>query len=101
PPSTEVKRFPMRALRSCLCLLGSLALAGRATPAGAQPVGSEFQVNSYTTGDQETLTLGGRHLIASDASGNFVVVWGGRGQGDTFEGIFGQRFDSLGGVLGN
>ena len=39
----------MRALRSWLGLLGTLALAGLPAPAGAQPVGSEFQVNTYTT----------------------------------------------------
>jgi hypothetical protein len=33
------------------------------------PLGSEFQVNTYTTGHQLT------PAVVSDASGNFVVVW--------------------------
>ena len=32
-------------------------------------VGSEFQVNTYTTGTQDTPS------VAADASGNFVMVW--------------------------
>jgi hypothetical protein len=124
-----------------------LALAGLPAPASAQAVGSEFQVNTYTTGSQVTGT-GASHIaadangnfvvvwgsiqmdggdivgqrfdhtgaavgaefrvnsyttrsqrspsVAMDASGNFVVVWGGEGQDDDFNGIFGQRFDSSG-----
>src|SRR5262245_26684639 len=34
-----------------------------------QPIGSEFQVNTYTTGDQ------GQAAVAPYGSGNFVVVW--------------------------
>jgi hypothetical protein len=58
------------------------------------PLGSEFRVNTYTTGNQE------RPSVASDASGNFVVVWDGRGLGDSITGIFGQRFDSAGNKRG-
>jgi hypothetical protein len=79
----------MRALRSWPGLLGTLTLAGLPAAAGAQPVGSEFQVNTFTTADQSLVS------VASDASGNFVVVWNGRGQGDT-DGVFGQRYDSGG-----
>jgi hypothetical protein len=52
-------------------------------------LGSEFRVNSYTTGTQ------GGPSVASDTGGNFVVVWNGQGQGDG-SGVFGQRFDSGG-----
>lgn len=38
----------MRALRSLLGILAVLGVAGSSSPAVAQPVGSEFQVNSYT-----------------------------------------------------
>jgi hypothetical protein len=81
----------MRARRLWFGLLGTLALAGLPAPAGAQPVGEEFQVNTYTTEHQ------GGPAIASDAGGNFVVVWSaGPGQdGDDF-GVFGQRYDSSG-----
>ena len=40
-------------------------------------VGDQFQVNSYTTGDQ----LGPRAAV--DAQGNFVVVWDSQGSNDT------------------
>jgi len=83
----------MRTLLSWLSL-GTLALAGLPAPAGAQPVGSEFQINTYTTSNQS------RPSIASDASGNFVVVWQSRDQDGDFEGIFGQRYDNAGGTLG-
>jgi hypothetical protein len=55
---------------------------------GAQ--GSEFRVNSYTTGGQLTAA------VASDADGNFVVVWRSLGQDGSVYGIFGQRFDASG-----
>ena len=90
----------MRALRSCLGLLGTLALAGLPAPAGAQAVGSEFQINTYTTGRQLTASVGA-HLVAADASGNFVVVWQSVGQDGSDDGIFGQRYDSEGVVLGS
>jgi len=86
----------MRALRRCLGLLGTLTLAGLPAPAGAQPVGSEFQINTYTTLSQFT---GTDRAIAADATGNFVVVWDGPGATDS-GGVFGQRFDSVGGKLG-
>jgi hypothetical protein len=84
----------MRSHPSWLGFLGTLPLAILPAPAGAQAVGSEFQVNTYTTGAQEV------RAIASDPSGNFVVVWPGAGQGDS-AGIFGQRYDSGGVALGD
>jgi hypothetical protein len=64
-------RFAMQARRSWFGLLGTLALAALPAPAGAQAVGSEFQVNTYTYNAQRTLrTLPGsaEHLVAADAS---------------------------------
>jgi hypothetical protein len=58
------------------------------------PVGTEFQVNTYTTDDQE------HTAIAMDAAGNFIVVWDSYGQDGSKEGIFGQRFDSSGARVG-
>jgi hypothetical protein len=88
----------MQASNSWLGLVGTLALAGLPGPASAQPVGSEFQVNTYTTRHQLVRSHGG-HLVASDASGNFVVVWHGVGEDDN-QGIFGQRYDNAGNPLG-
>ena len=48
-------------------------------------IGEEFQVNTYTTGNQ------GQPSVAADGDGNFTVVWS-----RDFNGIFGQRFDASG-----
>jgi hypothetical protein len=50
------------------------------------PEGSDFQVNSYATGAQV------RPGIATDASGNFVVVWSSNGQDGDDYGVFLRRF---------
>jgi hypothetical protein len=142
-------RFAMRARRLWFGFVGTLALSSLPARVGAQAVGPEFQVNTYTTSlqkdpsvaadasgnfvvvwfsnpqdggsggifgqryDSEGVAQGGefqinsyttsnqyRPRVASDASGNFVVVWDGTGQGDNF-GIFGQRYDSGGAALGS
>ena len=59
----------MRTLFSRLLPLGILAVAAMPAPAAAQPLGAEFQVNTYTTSNQELPS------VATDANGNFVVVW--------------------------
>jgi hypothetical protein len=57
------------------------------------PIGDQFQVNSYTTGTQ-------RHPdVALDSDGDFVVVWHSNGSsgGDTSGySIQGQRYNSIG-----
>jgi hypothetical protein len=58
------------------------------------PLGPEFRVNTYTTGVQQ------RPSVASDAAGNFVVVWESYAQDGRGTGIFGQRFASSGAPLG-
>ncbi len=55
--------------------------------------GSEFTVNTTTSGDQDN------SAVAMDATGNFVVVWEGNGPGDS-SGIFAQRFNSSGSKQG-
>jgi len=57
-------------------------------------LGTEFRVNSYTTGYQQ------RPSVTSDASGNFVVVWSSLDQDGSNWGVFGQRHNSLGEALG-
>jgi hypothetical protein len=59
------------------------------------PMGSEFQVNGYTTGTQAEPS------VAARASG-FVVVWYSDGSAgtDTGYGIHGKVFDAQGAVLG-
>jgi hypothetical protein len=63
--------------------------------------GAEFLVNTYTTSQQND------PAVASDAAGNFVVVWhsGASGSSDPHQdpagGVFGQRFDSTGAPVGS
>jgi hypothetical protein len=55
--------------------------------------GTEFQVNTYTTGDQ------GGPAVAFDAARNLTVAWAGNGEGDD-SGIFGRRYDAAGSPRG-
>ena len=50
-------------------------------------IGTEFQINTYTTGDQSTPS------IASDGE-NYFVTWQSIGQDGSQSGIFGQLFDN-------
>jgi len=59
-----------------------------------EPLGPEFRVNTYTTDFQ------GIPAVASDSSGNFVVVWQSLGQDGDSHGVFGQRYASIGAPLG-
>ena len=74
-------------LRSAL--LGALVLAPAVAQARA-PLGENFRVNTYTTGDQSLPSL------ASDAAGNFVVVWNSLDQDGGSYGVFGRRYDASG-----
>jgi hypothetical protein len=56
--------------------------------------GPEFQANSYTTNGQSYAA------VASDPSGNFVVVWQSYGQDGSQHGVFGQRYASTGAPVG-
>jgi hypothetical protein len=69
---------------------------GAATPllGQAPPLGSEFPVNTYTTGLQQSPS------VAVVPDGRFVVVWGSYDQDGSKYGIFGQRYDSLGQRVG-
>jgi len=53
------------------------------------PLGPEFRVNTYTTNTQSS------QAVASDSSGNFVVVWSSQFQDGSDFGIFGQRFSQI------
>jgi large repetitive protein len=58
------------------------------------PLGPEFQLNTYTTSSQYS------PAVASDSSGNLVVVWQSYAQDGSTSDIFGQRYDSSGARLG-
>jgi RHS repeat-associated protein len=61
--------------------------------ADGSPVGQEIAVNTYKAGKQN------RPAIAANASGDFVIVWNGKGSDDT-NGVFFQRFRADGTRLG-
>lgn len=58
-------------------------------------LGSAFQVNTYTLGDQTDPT------VAMDGLGNFVVTWASYGQDGSGWGVFAQRYTALGLSLGS
>ena len=58
------------------------------------PLGPEFRINTFTTGDQIGAAVG------SDGSGNVVVAWSSNGQDGSSFGVFGQRYASGGAPLG-
>jgi len=67
---------------------------GQRFSATASPQGTEFQINSFTTGVQDEAA------VAMDADGEFVAVWESFGQDGETNGVFGQRFSSGGATLG-
>jgi hypothetical protein len=68
---------------------------GQRFDANGNKVGSEFQVNTWTTDDQSYPS------ITSLSNGGFVVVWSSAGQDPSAGGVYGQRFDSNGGKVGS
>lgn len=63
--------------------------------ATAAPVGSEFQVNTYTTYGQ------GGPAVAMNPTGEFLVVWTSVGQDGSGGGVFGQLFEADGDPAGS
>ena len=66
---------------------------GQRYDSSGAPLGAEFRVNTHTMGNQI------RPAAASDAAGNFVVVWNGF-DADSY-GVFGQRFAADGSPVGS
>jgi hypothetical protein len=62
--------------------------------AAGVPQGSEFQVNDFTTGPQNSPS------VAMALDGDFVVAWESGGQDGSAEGVFAQRFDAAGNPAG-
>ncbi len=65
---------------------GGSGVQGQRYDSAGVAIGTEFQVNTYTTGFQGYSTS-----IAADAAGDFVVVWESSEQDGNSEGMFGQR----------
>ena len=87
-------------MKKCLGILSLLILV-LGNPAHSQtpvPLGTEFQVNSYTSDGQT------RQAVAVDAQGNFVVTWqseGSYGSDTSGWGIQAQLFDGSGEPVGS
>lgn len=70
-------------------------VSGQRFDATGAPAGGEFQVNSYTTGNQS------HAAVAVDPAGGFVVTWSSYDQDGSGNGVFGQRFSPAGGPVGS
>ena len=72
-----------------------LSIQGRLYDSSGDPVGGEFQVNTFTTGRQY------RARVARASDGRFVVSWTSRfADGDSY-GIAARRYDTVGNPLGS
>ncbi len=67
---------------------------GQRFEATANPLGSEFMVNSHSAGTQRDAS------IAIDESGNFIVTWASLGQDGDGWGVYGQWYDDAGSPIG-
>lgn len=70
-------------------------LAARRFDSQGGRLGTEFSVNTYTTGDQLA------PKIAAQPNGNFVIAWYDAAQDGSFQGVYAQRFNATGSKLGN
>ena len=71
-----------------------LGIFGQRFDATGTPVGNEFSVNTFTTGDQDM------PRVAMETTGEFVVVWESAGQDGSGKGVYGQRFLANGNLAG-
>src|SRR5258706_1669199 len=84
----------MSSIRARSWVLTVILACGPAATVLAQPAGSEFRVNTYTTNKQDFPSA------AADSVGNFVVVWASYQQDGSNAGVYGQRYSSAGAPLG-
>ena len=73
----------------------NLGVFGQRFDASAAPAGTEFRVNTYTTGEQQ------RPAISINSSGDFVVVWESYLQDGDRRGVYAQRYDASGAAQGD
>jgi len=92
-PTRDMLWIRLRTIQLLVFTTFSLAVSGT-RPVWAQPVGPEFQVNTFTTNAQDYPS------VAKDGAGNFVVAWESGGQDGNGGGVFGQRYDNNGDTLG-
>jgi hypothetical protein len=96
-PTGLGSRWPSRlevAMRKPVILAVFLAAVFPSPGFSQVPIADEFQVNTYTTSNQHS------PRVASDADGNFVIVWQSEFQDGSFGGVFAQRYDTSGAPVG-
>ncbi|MGY3354798.1 VCBS repeat-containing protein [Bradyrhizobium sp. GM0.4] len=71
-----------------------LGIFGQRFDANGAAVGTEFQINTYTSNDQNNASVVGL------STGGFVVAWESTGQDGSGGGIYGQIYDGSGSRLG-
>ena len=71
-----------------------LEVFGQRYDASGRAIGTEFQINSFTTDAQRVPTVTGL------ADGGFVVTWESEFQDGSGFGVYGQRFDAQGSAIG-
>jgi hypothetical protein len=69
------------------------SIFARRYDSGGAALAMEFQVNTYTPGNQTNA------VVAFDDTGAFVIAWDSSGQDGAANGVFAQRFDSSGAPL--
>lgn len=67
-------------------------LAGRRFDSTGAAVGSEFQVNTWTAGNQDSASIAGL------PDGGFIVVWESASQDGSGNGVYGQIYDGTGAI---
>jgi hypothetical protein len=72
----------------------SFGIFGRRYSGGGVPLGSDFQVNTYTPNQQRN------PAVSAKGFDGFVVVWESYTQDGSGNGVFGRRYDSTGTALG-
>jgi hypothetical protein len=90
PPGAAHRRPRLRVTWKSSQEPTSYGIFGRRFDSAGTPRGSEFHVNTYTTGDQY------RTMTAVGPNGDFIVVWASMGQDGDDQGVFAQRFTSAG-----
>ena len=71
----------------------------RVTPVSIVPIGGETLVNTTTT-DIQQIGASAQQGMATDANGNYIVVWGSNLQDGSGWGIYAQRFSADGTAVG-
>ena len=73
----------------------ALGVFGRIFDAAGNALGGEFQLNTFTAGNQATPS------VVALGDGGFVAVWNSADQDGDTTGVFGQRFDGAGNPVGS